>query len=230
MTNKHTITEIVVSRFNEDISWLGDLLTGNNMFSAVIYNKGKHLQSSDKYSVIELENIGGNQRDIFYHIATRYKDLAPYSVFLQAYPFDHCSKGNLYNWVNNRKLTSLEDYKGRHLNNNTGWINEYGDYTERNNSWYIRAHNKVSPTRCRYSSFDVFMHSVFEDYKPLRSITFAPGSQYLIPKANIHYYPIKFWLFLQDELNQFNSTEAHLIERALYLIFSNRYQLRHSLL
>jgi hypothetical protein len=52
---------LVVSRFNEDISWIN-----NYTSNYIIYNKGEELPS--EYNQIMAPNFGGNQYDIFRYI------------------------------------------------------------------------------------------------------------------------------------------------------------------
>jgi hypothetical protein len=52
---------LVISRFNEDISWINDYTS-----NYIIYNKGEELPPSFKQKL--LPNFGANQYDIFKYI------------------------------------------------------------------------------------------------------------------------------------------------------------------
>lgn len=75
--------EIVISRYNEDISWVEPYI--NN---CTIYNKGENLD----YPNISLPNIGREQHTLFYHIYSNYDNLPNYLIFLQGNPFNHFHK------------------------------------------------------------------------------------------------------------------------------------------
>lgn len=72
--------EIVVARYNEDISWLNEI-----DLKKIIYNKGNdHIENS-----IKLPNIGRETQTYFYHIVNNYDNLADWTFFIQGNPFDH---------------------------------------------------------------------------------------------------------------------------------------------
>lgn len=214
-----TNTFLVISRFKENnLEWIKDY-TDNY----IIYNKGD--DSLVGYKEIFKTNIGGNQRDIFEFIFDNYDNLPDSVAFLQAFPFDHCKKETLDKLILNENFTSLEDYshvkvEGIHKKDVDG------GYMELNNSWYIHACNSTFNQNCRYSSFDDFMNQVFSNYQHIEWIRFAPGSQYIIEKKQMLFYPKSFWKFLTDNLVNKSPTEGHIIERALWNILQCKLVLR----
>jgi hypothetical protein len=80
-TNTNNI-EIVIARYNEDLSWLrrGPF----NSYPNIIYNKGK--SSIDPFpmthSVVNLENTGRDYGTYMHHIVTNYDNLANLTIFL----------------------------------------------------------------------------------------------------------------------------------------------------
>jgi hypothetical protein len=204
-------TLFVISRYNEDFSWIF-----NYTENYLIYNKGNPIYNNPK--VINTENIGGNQRDIFKFIYENYENLPELMAFLQAYPFDHCQQKIFDTIIWNTYFTSIE-YYGSIPNNGGEKRTEDGGYLEINNSWYIRSHNSTFGLTCKYSSFDQFMNKYFKNYEIVDWIRFAPGSQYIVEKKQALYYSKNFWKSLMNELTEKNSTEAHIIERALWTIF-----------
>jgi len=208
----------VVSRYKEDVNWIKEY-TDNY----VIFNKGEAL--GDTFTEKIVENIGGNQRDIFQFIYENYDNLPNLMIFIQAYPFDHCNKDKFNALIKQGGFASVEAYEhipecNAHKKDKTD-----GGYTEINNSWYIDAHNRhIKDFSCKYSSYDQFMHSIFKDYSSVPWIRFAPGSQYIIEKRQALNYSKKFWLHLMNVLNKNNMTEAHIIERACYYIINGTYK------
>lgn len=73
--------EIVISRYNEDLSWVEPYLD-----RCTIYNKG---EDDIPYPSIKLPNIGREQHTLFHHIYNTYDTLPGYLIFLQGNPFNH---------------------------------------------------------------------------------------------------------------------------------------------
>lgn len=208
--------KLIVSRYHEDVSWIKEY-----DLDYIIYNKGEDLDSS--YDWIRKENAGENQKDIFSFIVDNYDNLPNSVGFVQGYPFDHCKKETFNSLITKTELTRLEDYK--HLIPCPN-VDQDGFYFEDNNNWYIAAHNNHRNQTCQFSSFDEYMNSIFSNYTHLDRIQFSPGSQIIVEKERILFYPIKFWTHLRDMLNRISMTEGHLIERSIFLIFSNCYTCR----
>ena len=205
---------VIISRYNEDISWLKDY-----NFDYIIYNKGMELIGDS--NVINIDNIGNNQRDIFKFIYDNYENLPNVMTFIQANPFDHCKKEKFDKLINNNEFTALESYEDIQQGENySQMLDEYGGYMELNTSWYISSHNHSYNQSCVYISFVHFMNSIFKNYEYQRWNRFTPGSQYIITKDIAKFYSKKFWKFLMDILNKNNMTEGHIIERSLWIIFS----------
>ena len=208
----------VVSRYNEDSSWIRDY-TENYL----IINKGEPLPKGFKTK--RLPNVGGNQFDIAWFICKNYKKLPETMVFVQAFPWDHCNQERFNQLIKNTEFTPLESYE--YLDNTDAHIiDETGGYTEINNSWYIASHNNTHNITCKYSSYNQFMEKIFKNYDKPSYIRFSPGSQYLVPKEAVLRYPKKFWRCLAEELPRKSMTEAHIIERSLWYILTGRYEIR----
>jgi hypothetical protein len=73
--------EIIIARHNEDISW-----TEPYKEYLRIYDKGT---KALEYESIHLPNIGRESHTYLYHIVENYDNLADYTVFSQATPWDH---------------------------------------------------------------------------------------------------------------------------------------------
>jgi hypothetical protein len=73
--------DIVVAKYNEDVSWIDKL----NKHNVLVYNK----DSKDNRWKLNLLNYGKDAETHLYHIVNNYNNLADYTVFLQGNPFDH---------------------------------------------------------------------------------------------------------------------------------------------
>lgn len=72
--------QIVVMRYMEDISWV------ENLENVIIYNKGNAIKT--RHKVVNLPNIGMYHASQFYHCIKNYDNLADFTLFIQANPFD----------------------------------------------------------------------------------------------------------------------------------------------
>lgn len=83
-TVKSTKTvDIVVSRYNEDITWLNE---GNaSKYPVYLYNKGPNMyngQINNLKEYMKLQNIGRESHTYLYHIVENYNNLSDITVFL----------------------------------------------------------------------------------------------------------------------------------------------------
>ena len=70
--------EVVVSWYNEDLSWIANLIQPD--YKITIYSKLHN--NHEKYSVFKLENIGRCDHTYLYHIYYNWDDLADITLFL----------------------------------------------------------------------------------------------------------------------------------------------------
>jgi len=202
---------LVISRYKEDISWIK-----NYTDLYVIYNKGEKLPK--EYNQILSPNIGGNQYDIFRFIHDNYETLPELIAFVQGNPFDHCLPERFNQLIYNESYTPL-----------FGDINyPHGTYSELNSNWYINGYFNSHKPQSKFNSFDEYMNYIFEDYTPLDTLYFPPGSQLIVEKKRCLFYSKKFWDKLMNinclEEGMIGGREAHIIERSIQLIFENKYK------
>jgi hypothetical protein len=97
-------TEVVIARFNEDISWIKNI---NSNIKKTIYNKGSDYLIDTK----QLPNIGRESDTFLRHILENYSRLSEYNIFLQGNPFFHYR--NILNFINydssNQTIIFLSD-------------------------------------------------------------------------------------------------------------------------
>lgn len=206
---------LIISRFNEDISWIN-----NYTSNYIIYNKGENLPETYKQKMVP--NFGGNQYDIFNYIYTNYNKLPNLIAFMQGNPFDHCLPERFDQLIYNESYTHL-----------FGDINyPHGEYFESNNNWYIDASFNGHKPPSKFPSFDEYMHHMFEDYTPLSTLYFPPGSQLIVEKERCLFYSKEFWKKLMEviriEWGINGGREAHIVERSIQLIFENKYKEKHN--
>jgi len=202
---------LVISRFNEDVSWINDYTS-----NYIIYNKGEKLPKPYKQKL--LPNFGANQYDIFNYIYTNYEKLPDLIAFMQGNPFDHCLPERFNQLIYNELHTPLFGDSSY----------PHGEYHETNNNWYIDAGFNGNKPPSKFSSFDEYMNHMFEDYTPLDTLHFPPGSQLIVEKERCLFYSKEFWKKLMDvichEEGMNGGREAHIVERSIQLIFENKYK------
>ena len=64
---------LVISRYNEDISWVDDTILEN--FNVFVYNKGSNLGHIhlNRFNIIEIENTGRESHTYLHHIIEKYE-------------------------------------------------------------------------------------------------------------------------------------------------------------
>lgn len=209
----------VVSQWNNDISWVEEYTD-----DYVIYDKSNTLPEGEK--IVKLKNVGYNIYDICHFIVNHYDNLPDVIAFLEGNPFDHCNRTKFDKIIFNETFTPIESYE--HILDSA--VNKKGldgGYMEVNNSWYIPAHinthgKEVNKHLHTYNQFlrKVFKNPVYPDW-----IRFSPGGEYIVPKENILFYSKKFYQKLMSYVDYHQiPSEGHIIERALYTIFTNQFQ------
>ncbi len=73
------MTSLIISRYDEDISWLKKYKN----FNIIIYNKGEPLSKEFNFNVQEITNVGRESHTWLFHIIKNYKNLDEYNIFLQ---------------------------------------------------------------------------------------------------------------------------------------------------
>jgi hypothetical protein len=206
----------VVSQWNNNIDWIKDYTD-----DYVIFDKSDTIPESDK--VIKLKDVGFNIFDYFYFCYMYYDDLPDVVAFLQGSPWEHINRKRFDELIYNETFTSLEDYR---YVADVEYINKKssidGGYMEFNHPWYLYL---PFPWEHRYFyNYNHFLKSFFIDPPIEDWIRFSPGAQYIVRKENILFYSRKLYLCFLRMVNYAEKpTEACLLERSMFNLFSNRY-------
>jgi hypothetical protein len=208
--------QIVISRYEEDLSWIESIPKGD--FQFFIYNKGQKINSllSSNFKVIDLENIGREAHTYLHHIIENYDLLPEKIIFTQARPNDHVSS--------NFKSEFLEFLSGeeefRYFSINTLEMKFLEDGVEESgnlNGLYWK--NKHSLDSCCVT----IPRSIISDIENKKWI-FGTGAIFGVSKKFILRNSKEFYekclKFLTESKDPMVSPEAHAFERAWYLIFN----------
>jgi hypothetical protein len=209
MDNIKKKVQIVVARYNEDISWL---LPYKDI--TVIYNKGEFNQLLNHFNIINLKNYGRESHTYLYHIINNYENLTEKIIFFQGKISDH-------------KILEIEDYFKN--NDFIGKFSELNIDTLKNNiehygKWkkdYKNGNMKLSS----YTPYDwltkiigVDLDNNLDISKVVWGANFSLSRNLILNKPKIFYENILRYIDFHV-----NPEEGHFLERTWYLIFNNNF-------
>tara|TARA_R110001599_G_scaffold34197_2_gene109694 strand:+ start:1007 stop:1738 length:732 start_codon:yes stop_codon:yes gene_type:complete len=225
---------LVVSDYN----WLPENLEDSWVHkwtdNYLIYDRAHRFQESDK--VRHQINVGQNIFDIFYFIIDNYDNLPDTTIFCRAclmFPKGrekplsngNCSEENVLKLINNNTFTEIHDMgpevHAKYPNQTTpaSKMAPDGGYLEINNSWYM---NHLQWRH--FGNVNAFLEDIYVSPEINTYIRFSPGGNYIIPKENILKYSKNFYKQIIKILcwrpTGEAPGEAHMLERALYTIFT----------
>lgn len=198
--------------FTPEKEWIG-----NNY---LIYDRSddgiEHLKDFDQSKIIKSTNTGQVDYDKLSYLVDNYDNLP--EVFLWG-------KSNLFKFITKKEFDEVRDnsvFTPLLTKYHKTYSDRYapvcfylnGMYYERNNSWYV---NELEHKY--FDSYSDFAHTLH--IRSPQHIPFAPGGNYILTRETVHKYSRDFY----DDLRQLlpytqNPAEAHMCERAYYLIWS----------
>ena len=200
----------------------------------LIYDRAHRYEESER--VVHQTNVGQNIYDIFYFIINHYDNLPDVTIFCRAclmFPKGRekpLSSGNVgeekvRSVINNTTFTEIHDLgpevHEKYINSPlpASKMATDGGYLELNNSWYM---NQI-PWKY-FGNLNAFLRDVYVEPEISTYIRFSPGANYVIPKENILKYSKNFYEQIIKYISWRDSGEApgesHMLERALYTIFT----------
>lgn len=204
-------TFLMVSNYNADISWILDY-TDNY----IIYDRSdtdEWIKPFDPKKVIKVPNIGWDIYDKLTFIIDNYDNLPETMILTKGNIFKYITKEEFDEMCNNKTFTPILT-KHHKTYMPVCFYSEDGMFNEKNNSWYLRSF----PARY-FTSYNQFIKSLGLDAP--KYVKFAPGSNYLVTKENIHKHPKAFYEKLRKCID-YSATpgEAQIIERFLYTLWT----------
>jgi hypothetical protein len=212
---------LVVSNYNNDLRWVPEY--SNNY---VIYDhKSDKLaipDTVDPAKVIKAPNLGYNSYNYFTFIIDNYDNLPDVTIFAKGWSFPrHVRKEYFDRVMNNECFTPLEDWKMHHPRFPVAFFAADGGYCEINNSWYLR-HWKTK----YFTNYNDFLRYMYKDPVIPRYVRFAPGGDYIVPKANILKLPKVAYQNMRLFMAHCQEPgETHLIERAVHTLWTSNFEL-----
>jgi len=194
----------------------------------LILDKKHRLPINNK--IVHQKNVGQNIYDIFDYIYKNYENLEDVLIFCRGcimYPKNrskplsngNCSKNKFFRLIKKNDFTEIHDYENEYQDGISAYIGNDGGYYEINRPWYLKKHRPKY-----FYSLNSFMNFFFKNYHKLKYVRFSPGGSYIINKERIYFYPKEFYLKIKEILSWgIVIGDAHILERSLFLIFSNEY-------
>ncbi len=198
---------LVVSSYFNDIRWI-EHYTSNY----IVYDKSKI-------------NVGYNLSDYFTYIIEHYDSLPPVVIFMKGNLFPrHVTLAYWESVMNNETFTPLEDPAILEVKKPNSAFTLGGGYEEINHNWFTFLYRK-HPIKF-FNTLDSFLKYVYKNPPHFRYVRFAPGANYIVPKENILKLPKVLYENMRTFVSHHQlSAESHIIERALYTLWTSNYQL-----
>lgn len=159
--------ELVVAKYKEDISWTEDPAFDN--IKITIYDKSDEITNPQyKY----LPNIGNEAHTYLWHMVINYdynivdyRELTPYTAFVQGNPFDHISRDKLLHHLHNPSEPFV-------------WLADLTFQCD----WQALPHHPGLPLAQMYAA-------AMGRISPAQ-YTFGVGGQFMVSKERIHNKPL----------------------------------------
>ncbi|MCX6755652.1 MAG: DUF3431 domain-containing protein [Candidatus Nomurabacteria bacterium] len=215
---------LVVSNYNNDIRWVPEYTD-----KYIIYDRSDQIEipnTISKDKIIKSPNLGYNLYDYFTFIIDNYDNLPECTIFVKGNMFPrHITREYFDKIANNSYFTPIEDWKMHKTYWPICFISADGGFCEINNSWYMKHHpNKY------FKNYNSFMSFLFKDSSIPKYTRFAPGGNYIVPKANILKYPKVFYENLRMIISYCPLPgEAHILERALHTLWTCSFELSNEI-
>lgn len=192
----------IVSRYNQDIDWIKEY-TDN----PIIYDRSERPIDN----AILVPNLGTDISDKFKFIIDNYDNLPDVAVYTKANLFKYITKEEFDKVKDNKTFTPLLTQGHKTYMP----VCYYKDrlYYEVNNYWYL---NELLHRKDKVEELKDILGMRNLDY-----IGFAPGSNYILTKENIHKHPREFYVKLKTYIDyEVYPGEAQMIERSMYNLWS----------
>lgn len=214
--NRRTTVDIVIARYEEDISWLNELpIRYDRLF---IYNKGSPITFSGAY-IIELPNLGRESHTYFHHVINNYHNLADLTYFLP---------GSV--WTTDFKkiklLKTIENLKTDFRSTIVGISNE--EYKKNLDNFVIDTYEVTNETNRKKNPDANLVKSELRPFKVWFDAHF-PGEKVkcvgyngimAVTRESIQKRSIDEYAWLKQEHSIKNAEVVHFSERAWSNIFS----------
>lgn len=214
--------DIVVSHYNEDVSWLKDL-NFDQIRHIFVYTKGNKIDVTSYNSKIiqrYLDNLGREIGTILYHCENEYDNLPEYVAFLQGNPFDNFT----YTQVTDMILNSHQSDYSYFVIPGGNDITSYLDSTLHMNKEAFPYYFPMD--LCPYNLKEwIYVHlfesnrSEFNQHFKINVPVFWKSIFAINSKCIKHRNPEFYRKLRTTEFMRLNSECGHFLERSYYYLF-----------
>jgi hypothetical protein len=200
--------EVVVARHLEDPAWVKKVPRG---VAVRLYDKGAGLDPAafPRATLTPLPNQGREAHTYLTHLVTRYRELAPVTVFCQGRPFDHAADFH-------RVLRELA--AGRRGVSDFQWLGFIIDTDDaRGRRLFARWSKNPEGRELR---LDPFFRKLFGEPAPER-VRFYPGAQFALTAECARRRPVEFYQRALGLSTEYPDA-AHCFERVWDRVFGVR--------
>jgi glycosyltransferase involved in cell wall biosynthesis len=187
---------MVIAKYNESLEWLPACKSKKTL----VYNKGSAISNDDRWTIIQLPNVGRESHTYLWHIINNYDSLDEWTLFLQGYPFDHISSHN-----------DVQEKNGEGFM----WVSSF--YKLHIKSYNCALHPSLP---IRETLMHLYDGKEKEEWK--QGWDFEPGGQFMVHRDRIRLHPVLFYqkaLALVDKDS--NPIFGYVMERLWGVIFSS---------
>ena len=222
--------KLVVSNHNSDLEWLS--MTYDYGFSpdnTIIYDRSdEEKEWSHLGESLRSPNVGENIYDMMRFMVEHYDNLPDVSIFIKGNLFQRPEEhgGENYYTTKERFIRALQaEYflPIERFHESTSVVINGGGFVQP--TWEASSNPNIYARH--FSTFPQMLNKLFVNPPDFPYNRFAPGGNYVVPKANILKFSKAFYEKLQfycsyEPPEEFQSTsgESYLMERALYLIWT----------
>jgi hypothetical protein len=212
--------EIIVSRFNEDLSWTQEIPF--NHFQYIVYNKGNNdnFIKTNVKQIINIKNVGKNDHTYLYHITENYDNLSNIIVFfpgsLNLDYKKYKAKLILKNIIKSKFSTAY--FAGQYHKNLKEAFNTFKlDYYKTSDIKNFLLNNETRLQKSKIRPYGNWYTYFFGNIQAKWSTMCGIFS---IDKRDIIQHPINRYQTLLETINTHSNPEAgHYIERSWGVIF-----------
>ena len=214
--------ELVVAWYNEDLSWIDDMIPGD--FKVTVY--AKLHPSHPKYRVVRLDNVGRDTHTFMHHISTNYDSLAHVTVFTPG-----CVLSPAYDGLKRKKLQYVLDNIERCESEGTVCLahNEPGAKIEYDPDFAESEWTSTTPDNENDSShalapapvrpFGQWYKRYIGDEAMIRETGMSYNCCFAASSDSIRRRPVQFYEEMVSHYGSPNDEETHYMERALLSLF-----------
>ena len=219
-----TITNslVVVSSFNNDLSWLPRY---SDQYLVFEQGEGSGFPPQlDRAKVEFVAHHGSNYKDYFHYIIDHYDDLPDVLFLLKGNVFPRHVRQHVFDtYFRTREPCSIIDRKKHRTNFPLDYFGKDGMYRELNTDWFM--HSGV-PWRY-FQTLDSFLSHFDKSFKHKMYTEFSIGGQYIVTREYLQRIPksvYKDFLQVVSHGSQSNgyTAECFIVERALDRLWLNQ--------